>query len=848
MKLFQNSSVKNQTSRSFWMVASIGILAFAVSAGAGIVDRCSRLLKTEDYDAFVKEVSKDWSEIQEEYQWRVWIDSSADYQRFINPPDFAAKVGKVHPTEMYENGLKQYRAAKAGTDYLDAIPKGSFRPNVDLLKDLHKIVMKDVYSLAEKIGIAVTFGRLNLAGPGKFRRATNFGFPMPFLRKSLTDAEVANIRADGIVRFWSLFRRGPDRNFGLLVFPRSPEKRLDELFHWYEVNRTVLSPIELAAGFQRRFIQIHPFDNGNGRISRLLMDRILGEYDLPPALLRDHDLDLYLNANEWSQEVAAGVAQYKEVARDAIREAKKRKTTNTAPRIGDYDHGTWISAKQLEGSVLNTELFPGKGKAKLLAGDGRTYILYKDGFFYSDRGIPYVYREGALYPIADQTYLLYGLGGRLEDAAGVAKEGYRRTLTPQMETVYRGNLEALQRNIDGTLGTSAIEVKPYSLIAEANKTGSLYLHPWEKTWLRRSLEIRDTTPGAVLASNRGGYTEFEKAFIGNENIRISSILAQYQAVDLHYARLEKELGKLAADPEIASVIENSRKKLWEAVRHYVVRFEKEADDYVRGALPEITNPAERIALLREVPQFKLFYEYLPYTRAGYSTWDDAVRNIPRDKVYLLRNDFKAVRWTGFLSEGRFADLVKSIPGAEAFRNYARKRLAALPTSKDIKLAVKDAKELGTEAKYDPSTVKFAKFYEALEEKIFVSPYESRGVEEQFQREYVDFFLQSVDEGYKNGVSFTTRTDQMVRGDGALAFQGVTGAKYQTYIVSIPVENAMPNYGSGWYRQYEMILKTYANPFRTVKTLGPTDYVPKADPKLLEKLDAFVTTKQRIQIR
>ncbi len=50
---------------------------------------------------------------------------------------------------------------------------------------------------------------------------------------------------------------------------------ISELLRWYEENRDRMHPIELAAIFHSRFVTIHPFADGNGRMARLLMNYIL---------------------------------------------------------------------------------------------------------------------------------------------------------------------------------------------------------------------------------------------------------------------------------------------------------------------------------------------------------------------------------------------------------------------------------------------------------------------------------------------------------------------------------------------------------------------------------------------
>jgi Fic family protein len=74
--------------------------------------------------------------------------------------------------------------------------------------------------------------------------------------------------------------------------------RMGELIDWYrlEQERGQLHPVELAARFHYDFVCIHPFDDGNGRIARLLMNYVLLRNDLPPVIIKSEDKRNYLNA------------------------------------------------------------------------------------------------------------------------------------------------------------------------------------------------------------------------------------------------------------------------------------------------------------------------------------------------------------------------------------------------------------------------------------------------------------------------------------------------------------------------------------------------------------------------
>lgn len=52
-------------------------------------------------------------------------------------------------------------------------------------------------------------------------------------------------------------------------------KAMEDYFIWFESNKQKLHPILLAAEMHERLVTIHPFIDGNGRISRLVMNLIL---------------------------------------------------------------------------------------------------------------------------------------------------------------------------------------------------------------------------------------------------------------------------------------------------------------------------------------------------------------------------------------------------------------------------------------------------------------------------------------------------------------------------------------------------------------------------------------------
>lgn len=57
-----------------------------------------------------------------------------------------------------------------------------------------------------------------------------------------------------------------------------------------------VNPILLSAELHYRFIRIHPFDDGNGRTARILMNFILMKFGYPPVIIKTEDKENYFSA------------------------------------------------------------------------------------------------------------------------------------------------------------------------------------------------------------------------------------------------------------------------------------------------------------------------------------------------------------------------------------------------------------------------------------------------------------------------------------------------------------------------------------------------------------------------
>jgi Fic family protein len=86
--------------------------------------------------------------------------------------------------------------------------------------------------------------------------------------------------------------------------PDEVRAEMPELIRWYraEEEKAGLHPVMLAAIFHFRFVTLHPFDDGNGRMSRILMNMILMRSGYVPAIIRMAERPQYLSTLAQAQD------------------------------------------------------------------------------------------------------------------------------------------------------------------------------------------------------------------------------------------------------------------------------------------------------------------------------------------------------------------------------------------------------------------------------------------------------------------------------------------------------------------------------------------------------------------
>lgn len=81
------------------------------------------------------------------------------------------------------------------------------------------------------------------------------------------------------------------------VDPLHVQEEMEKLLSWLD-KKKIVHAVEQAVVFHYRFVAIHPFDDGNGRMARLLMNLILMRAGYIPCVIRNEKRRMYLETLE----------------------------------------------------------------------------------------------------------------------------------------------------------------------------------------------------------------------------------------------------------------------------------------------------------------------------------------------------------------------------------------------------------------------------------------------------------------------------------------------------------------------------------------------------------------------
>jgi Fic/DOC family len=118
----------------------------------------------------------------------------------------------------------------------------------------------------------------------------------PFFKEAITPDGQPTRREIKVGEYKSFPNSVRLQNGEIFHYPSPAETPIlmHDLMEWYNTNTD--DAIIVAADLHYKFVCIHPFDDGNGRIARLLMNYHLLKNNLPPVVIKSDDKKNYLLA------------------------------------------------------------------------------------------------------------------------------------------------------------------------------------------------------------------------------------------------------------------------------------------------------------------------------------------------------------------------------------------------------------------------------------------------------------------------------------------------------------------------------------------------------------------------
>jgi hypothetical protein len=771
----------------------------------------------------------------------------SDFLRFVRLPDYANSPSVKSGVELY--GIENFIAWKKADDKLKSIPIGELEITVDLLKEVNRISIAKAHPFMNRFQNVLPAGYVP-SKPGTIKMRTSYGANP--IKNPLTEAEYEVVKNNpwlggfqelplgfskpGARRGWIKYGSGEDA-----------EKKLQELIDWYNANRKTMDPVELAARFQYAMVSIHPFTDGNGRTSRLLMDRILREHNLPPSILGDSDRDILVPIEEYIAEVRSGLIRYAKI--NAMR---------NQPSLTNFKNSRLESIpKVTESQIKETTEF--HGFKPISVGGHRFTISLSDGFLYSDKGIPHVYREGKLYPISDRSYRLLEMAGRknikernmttpsdtlldkqgdvLHQEPGIEKIIKSFEVVPGDEqTKYvQANIEFINKINRKELEQKNVQLVSYDHIEKANRNRNLMLYDWQEELFRSAIHNISDDPKLNLLVLNPNKTEFGKRVASLKEIDPMNILAQYELTDMYLADLENTAA--TTFPKLQSALRDRRKRAFLDAKALMRKFDQDFQTLSSEA-KEIYNRSNEV---------KVYNQYLSYSKLSQNSFEEGVSKLGDDSVYLMRSDSSQVSKIGFKSHAHFKKVFDSLPMSDKLQNLLERVNAFLQSQEGNKKIRKILSEIKKNAEDEKNLYKYfpepilailrdlEKYYQNVRHilnycvhTVFKNRYDMHAAGPEFERAMVMDLLHAGGKGFKASKSFTTNPSLMTHFPFANQVTGLWDP--QISFVKVPRDAAYIQLGSDGYSfEYEILVEKSLKPTTIKAKLLPKD-LPQFDPR------------------
>lgn len=545
-------------------------------------------------------------------------------------------------------------------------------------------------------------------------------------------------------------------------------------------DKSFAEKIDFVADLHMQLYMLQPFKKYNDLTIQMILNRVLLQLGLDPAVTIP--IDLTLSKDQVAELYRNGIAEYlnytvktydinfEKNSNEIYAEKEAGSITARGAGLRVKIIGKYAKKYPKATALMRTKdrVTPFDGRSLAIGKDQRLFVLKDDGLLYEGI-IPHTIRVEngrlKLYPLSDYSYRLLGLNGNY-----TGEKGTRRDITAEHQELLRVNLENLENLLDGKIKPENFEIVYNKELMEANKAGALYLYEWQLPSLERSVKINEDpieNPYAALIPSRGdplepkkgGRTTFEQNFFrGSRGNKIGDLIGQYEQRDLDYNQLAREIKRnnqlsSAKKQRLIADIMESRRKLHQAAREILKPFLSKVEGLNTAELKQLRGNAHFYQLEDFINNF---------SKLRFETLDQAIAQMGDDYVYVHRVQAKSLtNLTGLRSqvELKTHPLVRLM----TLNGWLVPQYREIYQLMENPQAVKQLEEQGTlSSKIKIKIAEIArgnKVAEGIISSIILRIYAKRGKDiqnvEEFQSLFMNHLLHAVNRGSKVGISTTS---------------------------------------------------------------------------------------------
>lgn len=266
-------------------------LECSVRMPAGNVRKFSVYMKDFPLD---KTLQEKYSKILKEKMTTAYVSAVTEY--YVNTSIFTKdQIKKLEEMKVNYKELIKKLTTKQYQDIIDRFTV-NFTYESNALEG-NSLTLKDVTMLFHENTTTTNTNIRDVHETLNTRKALEalFYHKIKIREKDILAVHETLVKDTGVSRGYKKF---PNFLLGRAVDTTPPElvpKEMQKLIEEYHENKRI-HPLQKAALFHAHFEKIHPFEDGNGRVGRILLNAILLEHGYPPLIIRKTQRIAYFEA------------------------------------------------------------------------------------------------------------------------------------------------------------------------------------------------------------------------------------------------------------------------------------------------------------------------------------------------------------------------------------------------------------------------------------------------------------------------------------------------------------------------------------------------------------------------